>query len=153
MNNDKNAPVDLKQKAILIAAALLELANKTPINQGTKLATCLLESGATLKKFLAICEAQGGFHEPQAAAYTYDIVATHKGIVSKIDNRNLAMVAKFAGAPNDPTAGIEYFAKLGTTVEKGQLLYRIHAEHKGELEYALAYTKIIPNIVKITREE
>jgi thymidine phosphorylase len=153
LNNDKNAPNDLKQKALMIAGEILEFANKTPVNQGILLAKQILESGNALKKFIAICEAQGGFREPSIANYTYDVVATHKGTVIKIDNRNLAMIAKLAGAPHDPEAGITFFARMGTTLEKGQLLYRIHAKSKGELEYSLNYARTMPNIIKLSHGE
>lgn len=152
LRNEKRAPADLKNKAIDIAASLLEFGRKVPTGQGHELASTLLADGTAYKKFMAICEAQGGFREPNTAAHTYDIVAAHDGIVTEIDNRNLAMVAKLAGAPHDPAAGIEFFAKQGTRVEIGQLLYRIHAEAKGELAYSIAYARSMPNIIQIDRE-
>lgn len=152
LNNDNNAPLDLKDKAIFFAGSILEFGNKLPLKQGIILANQLLENGAALKKFMQICDAQGGFKEPPTAAFTYAITAPHNGTVTGIDNRNLAMVAKLAGAPHDPAAGIEFFARLGTQVSKGQLLYRIHAESKGALSYSLSYARSIPNIVKISRD-
>lgn len=112
-----------------------------------------MESGTALKKFLAICEAQGGFKVPPTASFTHEVVATQNGLITEIDNRNLAKVAKLAGAPYEPAAGIEFFAKLNTPVEKGQLLYRIHAESKGTLDYACAYALSMPSIIKITPEK
>lgn len=151
-NNEKNIPLDLKNKAIQLAAVLLEIGKKAPLGKGINLAEEILKNGTALKKFLAICEAQGGFREPTTAYYTYDIVAQHQGNIIEIDNRNLSLVAKLAGAPNDPAAGIEFFAKQGTHVEKDQILYRIHAEAKGQLEYALNFAKSMPDIIKISRE-
>jgi len=154
LRNEKNLPLEnLKNKAIDIAGCLLEFGEKVSSGQGQGLAKKILEDGTAFKKFLAICEAQGGFREPSSAPYTYDIVAAHDGIVTKIDNRNLAMVAKLAGAPHDPTAGIEFFARQGMRVEIGQLLYRIHAEAKGELVYSLDFAHSMPDIIKISREE
>lgn len=153
LRNDKNAPLDLKTKAIELAAVILELGNKMPLGKGKALALQLLENGAAYKKFLAICEAQGGFQEPLTRSITHDIVSTQSGLVAEIDNRNLAKVAKLAGAPQDSAAGIEFFAKIGTYVEPGQVLYRIHAESKGALQYSLSYAKSMPNIVKIMPQE
>ena len=149
LRNEKDAPTDLKNKAISLAAVILEFGKKIPYDKAITLAKNLLENGTALKKFLAICEAQGGFREPLTASLTYDIVATQNGVVSEIDNRNLAKVAKLAGAPHDSAAGIEFFAKIGTHVEPGYVLYRVHAESKGALEYSLAYARYMPNIVKI----
>lgn len=153
LHNDKDAPIDLKNKAITLSAVLLESGKKIPLKQAMDLATQLLESGAALKKFLAICEAQGGFKEPLTASLTYNVIATHSGIITEIDNRNLAKIAKLAGAPHDPAAGIEFFAKLDSEVKKGQLLYRIHAESKGALDYACTYALSIPNVIKIIPEK
>jgi len=152
LNNETHAPLDLKQKSIILAGAILELGNKALPHQGALLASQLLENGTARKKLIAICEAQGGFKEPPTANYTHAIVAPHKGSVTEIDNRSLATVAKLAGAPHDPAAGIEFFARIGTQIEKGQLLYRIHAESKGALQYALDYARSTPNIIKIHRE-
>lgn len=153
LRNEKDAPVDLKNKAILLASTLLEFAGKVSQDQGMILAKQLLESGVALKKFMAICEAQGGFQEPSTASITHDICASDSGIVTEIDNRNLAKVAKLAGAPHDAAAGIEFFAKIGTQVKPGQVLYRIHSESRGTLEYAFAFALSIPNIVKLRQDK
>ena len=149
LRNDKEAPIDLKNKAILLAAVILEFGKKAPAGKGKAIATQLLENGAALTKFLAICDAQGGFNEPLSASLTHDIVATHPGIVTAVDNRSIAKIAKLAGAPHDPAAGMEFFAPLGTYVEQGHVLYRIHAESKGALEYSLSYARSIPDIITI----
>lgn len=153
LNNEKDAPEDLKLKSIAVAGTLLEFSNKVPYGKGELLAKEILENGSALKKFIAICEAQGGFKTPTIDGFTHDIVATQSGKVTWVDNRNLALVAKLAGAPQDPAAGLEFFARLDTRVEKGQLLYRIHAESKGVLEYALNFANSMPDIIKISKDE
>lgn len=153
LNNTATAPVDLKNKAILIAGTLLEFQQNIHPGEGEKLARTLLESGAALKKFYAICEAQGGFRAPPTAPFTHEVLASHSGTVKQIDNRNLSMVAKLAGAPHDAAAGIEFYAKLGDKVEKNQLLFRIHAQHKGALAYSLEFARSQPDIIQINREQ
>lgn len=152
LRNEPLAPVDLKNKALALAGILLEFGGKAHSGQGLYLAKQILESGVALNKFLAICKAQGGFKEPPTASLTNEIVALSEGVITEIDNRNLAKVAKLAGAPHDAAAGIEFFAKLGTRVEKGQTLYKIHAESKGELNYSCTYALSMPNIIKIEPE-
>ena len=151
LRNDMDAPLDLKDKALLLSSILMEFSGKVPAGNGLELAKNLLESGAALKKFMAICEAQGGFKEPQIAPLSHDICAESTGIITEIDNRNLAKIAKLAGAPHDQTAGIEFFSKIGTQVERGQVLFRIHSESQGALEYSCAYAMTIPDIVKVTK--
>src|SRR3546814_14309969 len=78
-------------------------------NAGTGLerARGVLDSGAALAKFLAICEAQGGFREPPRAAFTADVPAPASGRIAAINNSRLAKLAKADGAPTSPTAGLE----------------------------------------------
>lgn len=152
LRNEKECSMDLRNKSLQLAGILLELGKKAELGQGILLAKEVLENKSALKKFIAICEAQGDFREPPIAEFTYDVISSYSGTIIEVDNRNLSLIAKLAGAPHDPAAGIEFFAKHGTYIEKGQLLYRIHAESKGELDYALNYAKSIPNIIKIERE-
>lgn len=63
-------------------------------------------------------------------------VATRAGTVLAVDNRRLAQVAKCAGAPSAPTAGIELHARRGGHADTDQPPLTIHAESAGELAYA-----------------
>jgi thymidine phosphorylase len=83
--------------------------------------------------------AQGGLREPPTAAFRRDFVAPEAGRVKAIDNRKLARVAKLAGAPRSPAAGLALHVKTGERVEHGQPLFTLHAQSKGELLYAAAY--------------
>jgi thymidine phosphorylase len=139
LRNEANAPADLKERSLLLAGEILELSGKVESGDGNGRARELLESGKAYEKFIAICTAQGGFHEPELAQYQRDIKAERTGTVTKIDNRRLAKIAKLAGAPNDKASGLDFLSPIGTKVEKGQTLYVIHAESKGELDYALEY--------------
>lgn len=152
LKNEKNNSLDLKNKSLQLAAILLEAGNKASLGNGIHLAREILENGTAFKKFIDICEAQGGFQEPTTATFTHDIVARHPGHVLEIDNRNLSLVAKLAGAPHYPASGIEFFAKQGSYIEKGQVLYRIHSESKGELEYAINFANSMPDIIKMSRD-
>jgi thymidine phosphorylase len=60
-------------------------------------------------------------------------------MVSSIDNRSLSRLAKLAGAPRDPAAGVELLAHLGDPIEKGEPLMILHSETQGALNYALEY--------------
>ena len=152
LENKEEAPQDLKQKALDLAGILLEFGGKAPLGQGVDLAKQTLVSGKAFNKFLAICKAQGGFKEPPMALLTQEVLAPCNGIITEIDNRNLAKVAKLAGAPHDPAAGIAFFAKLGTVVVKGQPLYQIHAQSKGALHYSYTFALSMPNMINIKPE-
>lgn len=149
LRNEPTAALDLKERALLLAGEVLELSGLVDAGDGNNKAREILNSGKAYDKFMSICMAQGGFKEPQIAKYQYEVKSDMKGHVVKVDNRKLAKVAKLAGAPEDKTAGVEFLAPLGTKVEKGQLLYRIHSESKGELEYALDYYRSQTEILLI----
>ncbi len=149
LRNNPAAPADLKERSILLAAALLRISGKYPANTETSLARTILENGQAYKKFRAICEAQGGFKEPVVAPYHHDIQSETKGTIQWVDNRKLARVAKLAGAPKSPSAGVLYNAPIGKHIEKGDLLFRIYAESQGELDYALEYFNCLDTLIKI----
>jgi thymidine phosphorylase len=149
LGNDPRAPEDLRARALLLAGHLLELAGAVPAGSGEALARQILTDGRALGKLEAICEAQGGMRSPPVAAFTRPVTARVAGRVAAIDNRRLARVARLAGAPRDPAAGLELHLRVGDSVEAGGPLYTIHAESRGELAYALTYARTRPGIVAL----
>ncbi|MBR9828888.1 MAG: thymidine phosphorylase family protein [Oceanospirillales bacterium] len=139
LQNKSDAPQDLRTRATQVAGAMLSMANHMTPEEGVVLAEETLTSGAAWAKFRAICKAQGGLRQPPVAHYRYAMVAERKGRVHQIDNRILAKIAKLAGAPADPAAGVEICVKLGDEVECRDILMMIHAENAGELNYAVEY--------------
>ena len=139
LKNEETAPADLRERALRLAGDLLELSGNADPGKGHSEAESILSSGKALKKFIAICEAQGGFSEPVKARFQHPVKAKNAGTVTAIDNRKLARIAKLAGAPDDKTAGVDFLTPIGTKVKDGQTLYEIHAESQGELDYALEY--------------
>jgi thymidine phosphorylase len=149
LRNQKDAPIDLENHALPLAALLLELGGKAKRGEGMEKARQILESGEAYQKFQSICQAQGGFQEPGSAAFTHDVLSLANGEITGIDCRLLAKVAKLAGAPEAKTAGLECPVKIGDRVKEGDLLFRLHAESKGEIEYTLAFLKTVENIIHI----
>ena len=58
------------------------------------------------------------------------------GVVSGIDNFQLARIARFAGAPKVHQAGVDLAKKLGEEVQAGDLLYRVFAKFPADLQFA-----------------
>jgi thymidine phosphorylase len=140
--NEANAPADLREKSLRLAAHLLEYDPQLRGGTGYARARDLLDSGAALKKMQGIIDAQG----PSACRndigrLTFDVRAGGDGDVSEIDCLQLNRLARTAGAPIDKGAGIKLFCKIGDRVEKGQPLYRIHAYDQAELDLAVAAAK------------
>ncbi|MGA8854274.1 MAG: thymidine phosphorylase family protein [Christiangramia sp.] len=149
LRNEPDASEDLKERSILLAGTLLELSGKVVPGNGIKTAIDLLDSGKAYKKFKAICIAQGRFTEPKIAPFCHEVHSENKGTLIRIDNRKIAKLAKLSGAPENKASGILLNVHLGDTVEKGQLLYTIYAEAKGELKYALNYLKVHKDIMTV----
>jgi thymidine phosphorylase len=150
LRGEPMAPADLKEHALGISAALLELSGAAEEGHGLAMAADCLSSGRAWKKFQRICEAQGGMRTPPIASHRRIIDARHGGLVNCIDSRRLSRVAKLAGAPDAKAAGVELHVRLGTPVSKGQPAYTIFAENPGELDYAMSYVEANPDIVGLT---
>lgn len=142
LNCDLVAPIDLRDRSLKLAGRLLEMAGKASATTGYQMAFSILEKGNAWKKFQSICKAQGRFSEPKVGEFRYDITSTKDGIVSRIDNRKLAKLAKLCGAPKAAGAGILFASPLYKKVTKGDLLFSLFAQSKGELEYAKEYFKL-----------
>jgi len=142
LRNDPEAPADLRDRAIALAGALLDMVPGTAAGMGATRAATTLSSGQALAKFLAICEAQGGFREPPRAEFTTKVSSGVTGRIAAIDNRRLARIAKLAGAPASPAAGLTTTLRIGDIVQRGQSLFTVHAQSRGELAYALEHAAV-----------
>lgn len=149
LRGEKEAPLSLKDRSLFLAGKILESCLGIPSEGGFFEAQKILEDGRALKKFEAICEAQGGFREPVLAPFRHVIHAPHSGTIVNIDNRLIAKIAKLAGAPDSPAAGVDLHVALNRRVEKGQPLFTIYAESPGELNYALHYFQLHQQVILI----
>jgi len=152
LNNNKDAPQDLRERALDLAGHILEFSPEVKNGQGRTLAVEILDSGKAWKKFQAICEAQGGMKDIPSAKYTHIIEANKTGKVVAIDNRRIARIAKLAGAPASKVSGVDLHTPVGARVKKGQPLFTIHADSPGELDYALSYLEEQEEIINIEGE-
>jgi thymidine phosphorylase len=144
-----SAPADLRDRALVLAGAILEFAGASAAGSGVRAARAVLDDGRAWQKFQAICLAQGGMQQPPRAALQQPLLATRAGRVVGVDNRRLARLAKLAGAPRAPAAGLEFLTPLGTVVERGQALCIVHADAPGELAYAFDYVRSQPDIITV----
>lgn len=144
-----NAPEDLRKRAVTLAGKLLEMSETIKSGTGEILASQILASGKAWEKFIRICEAQGGLNTPPVAEYVKEICAPKSGRVTAIDNRKIARLAKLAGAPTSPAAGILLKVTLGDEVAAGDAVFELHSQSNGELEYAMDYLSDNADLVQI----
>jgi thymidine phosphorylase len=133
------APQDLRERALTLAGAVLELGGAVEAGEGLAAARKRLQDGSAWRKFQAICEAQGGLREPPRSRHTQAVPAPAGGVVKSFDNRRLGRLAKLAGAPRAPAAGLDLQVRVGDPVQAGQPLFTLHSDSPGELAYALEY--------------
>ena len=137
LENDPDQPRDLREKALQLAARILEFDPDVRGGQGYTLARDILESGRALHKMRAIIDAQGiveTIHAPGKLRQT--VTAGRSGHVQAIDNLQMAHIARLAGAPMDKGAGVDLYRKVGDEVTKGEPLYAIHAEFDADFSFA-----------------
>lgn len=149
LQNDPDAPDDLRRRACTLAGAVLELAGAAAEGDGFGAAAQALADGRAWSKFQRICEAQGGLRVPPAAALRRPLAATRSGRVVHINNRKVARLAKLAGAPDAKAAGLAVEVRLGQEIAAGDPLLTVHAQTPGELAYALDYAAANLDLVEI----
>jgi thymidine phosphorylase len=126
--NAPDAPADLRQRGLQLAAHILEFDPNLRGGYGLARATELLESGAAREKFERICAAQGKAPKETALGHLrHEVTAERDGVVAAVDCLRLSRIARLSGAPNDMGAGIDLLKKLSDPVEAGEPLYRIHS--------------------------
>ena len=137
LNNDPDAPADLRQKALQLAGRILEFDPDVRGGQGYAIARDILDSGRALAKMEAIIKAQGAKTEkPEPGKLQKTVLAPESGTVTDINNLQMAHIARLAGAPMDPGAGVDLHCKLGEQIKQGDLLYTIHAEFDADFRFA-----------------
>lgn len=140
---------DLRTRALLLSAHLLDLAQQCGLENALQQATEFLDSGRAWAQFQRIAEAQGGLKSLPDATHQVVEKSHQSGVIQAIDNRKLSRLAKLAGAPVDPTAGLRLHANIGTRVLVGDPLFTLFSESTGESDYALAYYHDNPDIFQI----
>ncbi len=142
LSNEPNAPSDLREKSLRLAAHLLEYDPNLRGGTGYVRAQELLESGAALRQMEKIISAQGPSGcRTDLGKMTADVSANAEGFVTSIDCLRLNRLARTAGAPLDKGAGIEVLKKIGDHVEEGEPLYRIFAFDESEYELTVSAAK------------
>jgi pyrimidine-nucleoside phosphorylase len=136
---------DVRELSLLLAGWMIHLGGKaqTP-REGYRMAEAALLDGSALSIFFKMVDAQGGdlsvfddlkgFHKPGAIEV---LEAWQSGYVAEMDTTALGWAVQRLGAgrekagePVNPHAGIEFHAKRGTHVEKGQPFATLYATEK-----------------------
>jgi pyrimidine-nucleoside phosphorylase len=133
---------DVRELSLRLAGWMVHLGGKAESAEaGYALAETALEDGSGLRVFFEMVDSQGGdvrvfddlkgFHKPGA---THVVEAWESGFVTEMDTTALGWAVQRLGAgrekagePVDPHAGIEFHARRGARIEKGQPLATLYA--------------------------
>ena len=137
LQNDPDAPADLRQKSLQLAGRVIEFDPDVRGGQGYAIARDILESGRAWAKMNAIIQAQGARQiDMHPGNLCHEVFADRDGFVTHIDNFQMAKIARLAGAPMMKKAGVDLLKKLGNPVKKGDTLYCIYAEFPADFKFA-----------------
>jgi len=147
---------DLRELSLILAGWMIHLGGKAATSlAGRQLAEAAVEDGSALAVFFKMIEAQGGdisvfdpdanFHKPGA---TQVLNAWESGYISTMDTTMLGWAVQRTGAgrekagePVDPHAGIDFHARCGARVEKGQPIATLYATSSELLAEPIALLK------------
>jgi AMP phosphorylase len=135
-------PNSFIQKSVSLAGIALEMSGKAARGEGASIAQDLLTKGKALEKFRQIIEIQGGDPTVKSSdivpgEHQFVVNSPSSGYVIDMNNRSLITLARTAGAPHDPGAGILLHAKKGELIRMGQPLFTLFAERNWRLQKAI----------------
>ncbi|MFA4891407.1 MAG: AMP phosphorylase [Candidatus Gracilibacteria bacterium] len=140
LQNDPTAPRELREKSLMMAGILLELCGKAKWSRGKTMARKILDSGKAYNQMMRIIKAQGANRiKPRPGKFSKIIRAGKTGRIVEINCKLISHIARTAGAPKDPEAGLYLHKHLGDKIQKGEPLYTIYADIEERLEYTKQY--------------
>lgn len=134
-------PKDLTTVCLELAANMMVLAGIGSLEECLKKARKTIEDKSALGRLVAMVEAQGGdskvimdINEFEKAPYSYQVVATTDGYISKMNTEKCGIASVLLGAgrekkdsPIDYTAGIIIHKKTGDQVQRGETIATLFA--------------------------
>jgi len=149
LRGEPDAPHDLREKSLFLAGRILERTGVAPDSCGYRMAREALESGAAARTFEAMRKAQGAVSFPSEAAFRTTVESKREGRIQTIDCLGINRIAKLAGSPAHPAAGLRCLGQVGDVVRQGDPLFEIHAQSTTQLDMARDYAvSTLPLIVQ-----
>ncbi len=132
-------PEDLRKKSVFLAGQIFELSGKSKKGKGQALAESILKSRKSWKKFLEIIKAQKGkinSKRLRLGIFKHEIEARKNMKIKHIDNKLINTLARFAGCPEDKSAGVYLYKKAGDFVKNKQIILAIYSDSEEKLRNA-----------------
>jgi len=164
LQQKENRPLDLEEKSLMLSSELLELClrdasdslrKKVEKNFGNSLnwAKEILRSGAAFSKMKEIIKAQGGnpnidSEDLKPGIHVAEIKSERSGIVKNINIKNVTLLARLLGAPEQKGAGIFLNKKLDEETAENEVIYTMHSQKMYNLREAKLSSRRYP-ILKV----
>jgi hypothetical protein len=75
------------------------------------------------------------------------VIAEQSGRIAEIDCWGIAPIAKRAGAPANPSAGVKLYKNVGAIVTLNEPIFEIH-ESDSQLHAALEYSRALRHLIR-----
>ncbi len=146
-----HGPADFTEHCLTVASHMLVVGQKAKdLTEGRKMAEEALYNGRSWEKFRTLVANQGGdvsfIDHPEnlaKAPFIEDVPAPRDGFIAEINAQTVGETSVELGAgrvkkgdPIDPAVGIIIHHKVGDRLNKGDLLFTIHANDRSKLEAA-----------------
>ena len=133
---------DTRALSLELAAWMVHLATKQTLDQCRIQCELQIQNGQALAKFKQIIVAQGGqlqaWPKPQ---FKIDVLAPSTGYVARYQVEKLGWINVALGAgrktvqdPIEPTAGLEFYKRLGQKVEQGEPIFSIYGPNQRRIK-------------------
>lgn len=145
-------PMDLENRSLDLAGELLELCLKDASESIKKefseknitteeLAIQTLKNGQAHAKMMEIISLQKGdgsivSSDLKPATHAKEVKSGGKGVVKSINSKNITIIAKILGAPQEKKSGIFLQKRIGDEVSNSESLFEMYAQKEDDLQEA-----------------
>jgi pyrimidine-nucleoside phosphorylase len=148
-----HGPADFREHCLTVASHMLVIGGKaSSLDEARKTVENTLDGGKSWEKFKTLVKNQGGdvsyIEQPEKfikAPFIEEVAAPRGGYLCEINAQTVGETSVELGAgrlkkgdPIDPAVGIIVHHKVGDRLNKGDLLFTIHANDRVKLEAAKA---------------
>jgi AMP phosphorylase len=160
LEQTSDRPLDLENRSLSLASALLEIClkdaegeikdyYKTNFKSTEEWAKEILTSGKAHKKMLEIIEAQKGdssvtSEKLKAGSFIKEINSDKSGEVMHINSKNITIISKILGAPQDKKSGLLLHKRVGDKVQNHEDLFTLFSENEHKLSEAKDSLEMFP---------
>ncbi len=152
LEQDPTRPMPLEKKSLSLSGELMSLClesapeaikNEAKKYESTeKWAESILVSGAAHKKMMEIIDAQKGdptitSERLKAGSKVKEAKSTKSGTIKRVNNRNISLIAKILGAPQDAKAGLYLKKRIDEEVKNEEVLFDMYAQSEHKLQEAI----------------